>query len=247
MRPECHKEVYALTVNKLSVESDAFYVVVIPANTPDILFTHLPKILFEEFHLIREFIVCLAVNQDMDEEEGEDYTSHQFMQKMSLNDTNGTPEEYYTKDSFDRYGDDLCGLVLSYLSLEDCFRFECLSKQWMRCVFTSRHSLEFNDQLINKLSIKEGLREGCVDWETLRAQLKKCSNIRSIDMTIDSQETAILFEVLMNSCKHSLNAIDVRFHYKTDVKIMDRIVCKYGSQLTAISVPPSGYEVFRKH
>ncbi|CAG2177195.1 unnamed protein product [Oppiella nova] len=72
----------------------------------------------------------------MDEEDGEDYTSHQFMQKMSLNDTNGTPEEYYTKDSFDRYGDDLLD--------EMCIHF--------------KNSLEFNDQLINKLSIKEGLR-----------------------------------------------------------------------------------------
>ncbi|CAG2178437.1 unnamed protein product, partial [Oppiella nova] len=49
-------------------------------------------------------------------------------------------QEEYPKDSFDRFGDDLCGLVLSYLSLKDSFRYECLSKQWMRTVFIRRNT-----------------------------------------------------------------------------------------------------------
>ncbi|CAG2115582.1 unnamed protein product [Medioppia subpectinata] len=36
------------------------------------------------------------------------------------------------KDSFDRFGDDLCEELLSYLSFEDRFRWECVSKQWQR-------------------------------------------------------------------------------------------------------------------
>ena len=34
----------------------------------------------------------------------------------------------YSKDSFDRFGDDLCEEVLSYLTFEDKFRFECVAK-----------------------------------------------------------------------------------------------------------------------
>ncbi|CAG2182036.1 unnamed protein product, partial [Oppiella nova] len=52
--------------------------------------------------------------------------------KMSSFHMMSTEEECHPKNSFDRYGDDLCEVILSYLSLEDCFRFECLSKQWQR-------------------------------------------------------------------------------------------------------------------
>jgi hypothetical protein len=41
----------------------------------------------------------------------------------------------YSKDSFDRFGDDLCQLLLSYLSIEEKISFECVSKQWKELVF----------------------------------------------------------------------------------------------------------------
>ncbi|CAG2166439.1 unnamed protein product [Oppiella nova] len=40
--------------------------------------------------------------------------------------------QIYSKDSLDRFGDDLCQHLLSYLSFEDRFTYECLSKQWQR-------------------------------------------------------------------------------------------------------------------
>ena len=36
----------------------------------------------------------------------------------------------YSKSSFDRFGDDLIELVLSYISFEDSFQYKCVSKQW---------------------------------------------------------------------------------------------------------------------
>ncbi|CAG2116734.1 unnamed protein product, partial [Medioppia subpectinata] len=36
------------------------------------------------------------------------------------------------RQSMDRFGDDLCQLLLSYLSLEERFRYEEVSKQWQR-------------------------------------------------------------------------------------------------------------------
>ncbi|CAG2107735.1 unnamed protein product [Medioppia subpectinata] len=43
----------------------------------------------------------------------------------------------YSKDSFDRFGDDLCEELLSFLTFEDRFRYECISRQWHR--LTRRH------------------------------------------------------------------------------------------------------------
>jgi hypothetical protein len=47
--------------------------------------------------------------------------------KISLN--NKLIDGKYSKNSFYRFGDDLCELLLSYLTLEDKFRFECVSKK----------------------------------------------------------------------------------------------------------------------
>ncbi|CAG2163990.1 unnamed protein product [Oppiella nova] len=48
-------------------------------------------------------------------------------------------QKVYPKDCFDRFGDDLCQHLLSFLSLEDRFRCECVSKQsvaqYILCVF----------------------------------------------------------------------------------------------------------------
>ena len=34
-----------------------------------------------------------------------------------------------TRDSFDRFGDDLCELILSYLPISDCFRLQCVNNE----------------------------------------------------------------------------------------------------------------------
>ncbi|CAG2168725.1 unnamed protein product [Oppiella nova] len=156
------------------------------------------------------------------------------MAKMPMN---GTQEEY-PKDSFDRFGDDLCEVILSYLSFEDCFRFECLSKQWQRSVFTSRHIFSVSDIMPKKSQFNEITDNG---WKALESVVKKWTHITDIHIDIDSQDMERVFEILMNSYKH-LKTIDVRFKPRIDVQIIDRIVCKYGSLLTAISLPPSGCE-----
>ena len=69
------------------------------------------------------------------------------------------------KSSFDRFGDDLIELVLSYLSLKKCFRFRCVSKQWKRLIFNKQKHLDLSrNSHSNELEII----------------LKNCANIRSI-------------------------------------------------------------------
>src|ERR1700728_3934119 len=61
--------------------------------------------------------------------------------------------ETYSSSSFDRFGDDMCELVLSYLSLSDKVRVECVSQQFRRCVYQKQY-----DFTIDK-SVFEGLRK----------------------------------------------------------------------------------------
>ncbi|CAG2101957.1 unnamed protein product [Medioppia subpectinata] len=59
----------------------------------------------------------------------------------------------YPKNSFDRYGDDLCQLLLSYLTFEDRFRCECVSKQFKRTVFASVIDIQISDRLIKQIQV----------------------------------------------------------------------------------------------
>ena len=43
----------------------------------------------------------------------------------------------------DRICDDLCEVLLSYLSFEDKIRFECVSQQFKRTVYQKQHEIRF--------------------------------------------------------------------------------------------------------
>ena len=72
------------------------------------------------------------------------------------------------KASFDRFGDDLSELIVSYLTIEDKFRFQCLSKQWRRLVFNKTYVLmiSVNDnrfvRYVNGYKIKYNVFEKCL-------------------------------------------------------------------------------------
>ncbi|CAG2108735.1 unnamed protein product [Medioppia subpectinata] len=53
------------------------------------------------------------------------------------NEDNRQQAQIYALNSMDRFGDDLCQLLLSYLSLEDRFRLELVSKQFQRTFIDS--------------------------------------------------------------------------------------------------------------
>ncbi|CAG2108186.1 unnamed protein product [Medioppia subpectinata] len=76
----------------------------------------------------------LTITIDDSEDEGEDNVRQQT--------------QMYAKNSMDRFGDDLCQLLLSYLLLEDRFRCECVSKQIQRTVFESVVDITLNEKLI---------------------------------------------------------------------------------------------------
>ena len=52
----------------------------------------------------------------------------------------------YSRDSFTRFGDDLCEEILQYLSISDCLRCECVSKQFKRNVFQRQYKLNLSTE-----------------------------------------------------------------------------------------------------
>jgi hypothetical protein len=53
-------------------------------------------------------------------------------------------QEKFPKDSFDRFSDDLCQLLLSYFSVKQKLLFECVSKQWKILIFNKQQKLSIN-------------------------------------------------------------------------------------------------------
>jgi hypothetical protein len=66
------------------------------------------------------------------------------MKRKEINCEKKTKSGFYC-NSFERFSDDLCELLLSYLSISDKIHFECVSKQWQRLVFNKQQKLILND------------------------------------------------------------------------------------------------------
>jgi len=61
--------------------------------------------------------------------------------RKAVSDSSETKRAKYDKNTFDRFGDDLCGLLLSYLGHNEKLRYECVSKQWQRCIYVNERRL----------------------------------------------------------------------------------------------------------
>jgi len=142
----------------------------------------------------------------------------------------------------------LCGLILSYLSSSDCFRFECLSKQWRRLVYKSAHSLVIYGKEPNSCLKKDDSKPRAMNWKTLQVMVKKLPIITSIYIEINAKTTEKVLEQLLIEC-HNLAAIHVTFGDTIDGQIADQILDKYGHQLTAVSLPKSNdvIKAFNSH
>ncbi|CAG2108402.1 unnamed protein product [Medioppia subpectinata] len=96
----------------------------------------------------------------------------------SLETTDGCEDrqqpQIYAKNSMDRFGDDLCQLLLSYLTFEDRFHLECVSKQFRRTVFESIVCIEINDRFMRQIL-------NTTITETLATITIKCPKIETID------------------------------------------------------------------
>src|ERR1700761_8224828 len=81
----------------------------------------------------------------------------------------------------DRFGDDLCRLLLSYHSFEEHFRHECVSKQFQRSLYDTVDDIVINDELMDKMTKSVRTPTGAAWGQRLPLIMEKCPNIQRID------------------------------------------------------------------
>ncbi|CAG2108403.1 unnamed protein product [Medioppia subpectinata] len=150
--------------------------------------------------------------------------------------------QIYAKDSLDRFGDDLCALLVSYLSLEDRFRLECVSKQFQRTVFTSVVDITLSDRFMQRLLTKAKT----IDTQLLATIAIKCPKIETIDYTsgqplAKNLHNCELYYYYYNDNQlsafvahnQSLRSLDIKYmEYKTNALWME--MCGQLSRLTQL-------------
>ncbi|CAG2113640.1 unnamed protein product [Medioppia subpectinata] len=129
----------------------------------------------------------------------------------------------YSKDSFDRFGDDLCQELLSYMAFKDRFRCECVSKQWQRVVFEGQLALNIKRELFDD------------NFSQIVSILTKCSNIRRVYSEYEEPvfKSFELIFLVINLCHH-LN--DMSFIVSEDnVHWINHFMAKFAKQMQCIS------------
>ncbi|XP_054159522.1 uncharacterized protein LOC128957734 [Oppia nitens] len=84
----------------------------------------------------------------------------------------GLTNDSSSRQSFDRFGDDLSELMLSYLTFEDKLRHESVSKQWHQLIPQTVTDIRFDEKFLQ------------ITDNSLTALLSKCPNITSIDISL---------------------------------------------------------------
>ena len=97
----------------------------------------------------------------------------------SLNE-NSIENRKYRKDSFDRFGDDLCEDIFSYFPIKVIIKYECVSQQWRRTLyqrvnhFVINSKTELMEKLFSSIRLLNIQIEGIPNLEKL---LGKCAHI----------------------------------------------------------------------
>ena len=141
----------------------------------------------------------------------------------------------YSRDSFDRFGDDLCEVLLSYHTFEDKFRFECVSKQWRRLIFNRQHLIDIRF-VYNYFDRK-------INVEVLKLALKKCRNVTSLVIDLYLSNVEEVFDMIVKSCD-KLTSIQTDFE-RIPEKTVEEFCDKFGPKLTKIIFKRTNYEVFK--
>ncbi|CAG2162445.1 unnamed protein product [Oppiella nova] len=108
--------------------------------------------------------------------------------------------QIYCNDSLDRFGDDLCEVLVSYLSLEERIRFECLSKRYQRLLFTAQtmnysNNYAFNNSNVNSIPFQMRF-EGCLK-EPIAQKCHSLSQLIHESIANNAKEMQINYQSLV--------------------------------------------------
>ncbi|CAG2116927.1 unnamed protein product [Medioppia subpectinata] len=137
------------------------------------------------------------------------------------NEDNKQQPKIYAKNSMDRFGDDLCALIVSYLTFEDRFRYECVSKQFQRTVFESVVDITLSDRFINKI-----LKRKKIKRQLLTRIVIKFTNIETIDCRGITKKYEKLFESVVDITLSDRFINKILKRKKIKRQLLTRIVIK---------------------
>ncbi|CAG2100563.1 unnamed protein product [Medioppia subpectinata] len=126
---------------------------------------------------------------------------------------NPKPKKYY--NSFDRFGDDLCQLLLSFLPLKERFRYEFISRQWHRLVFTTQSDLIIDDNLCDTAN----------DNKILSDDLSRMKILFGLKLTFTTNSEAILSQLLSRIGRKcpQLKSLEILFNESTIDNVLQTI------------------------
>ena len=163
------------------------------------------------------------------------------------------------KASFDRFGDDLSELIVSYLTIEDKFRFECLSKQWRRLVFNKQYvwKISRNDKslakslLDNNYKVKNQSFEKCLrklwalfdieinvitDGEVLRIIAENCHHLRRLDIALNDVISDESIEYFGQKCGQNIKSLALEYDHDDPPNEKIRHLLSFTSNLVSLKV-----------
>ena len=135
-----------------------------------------------------------------------------------ITDSNG---RQFSSDSFDRFGDDLTELILSFLTFDDKIRLQCASKQWSSLIFNKQFVFKYCYSRKHTGKHHVHIREAIEKRKRFHNFLKKLfqkSCIRRIDfghIWLDQR----LLEIIAKGCPQ-LNSIAANFYGLRDESIV---------------------------
>jgi hypothetical protein len=126
----------------------------------------------------------------------------------------------------DRICDDLCEVLLSYLSFQHKIRFECVSKQWQKLIFNKQFIIEINEYPNQKENTLNSLMKKRNEFnvKAFESLLKKSKFINNIIIDFNYFNINIE-EVLQLIIKNCNNLKSITFNFNT---ICDQLIEKFG-------------------
>jgi hypothetical protein len=133
-----------------------------------------------------------------------------------------------------RICDDLCEVLLKYLSFEDKIKFECVSKQFQRCVYCKQNVFDI-DSFLDHLIVKrfDDRYEPKLDINAIKSILNKCEFIYKVKANKFFMNREEILLTIANNCKN-LKSIEYDFReLKEEVLLEFGLKC--GQKLREIS------------
>lgn len=171
-----------------------------------------------------------------------------------------TETTVFAEDSFDRFGDDLAELIISYLPLSDKVSLESVSRQWRRTVYGKQTELVLNrsdteeqntlNRLLKDIEVVDyatgfahyaGFK--AIDKKSFESFLKKCPHLKKITFQcyIDGEDLQLVGKYCPYLKSLECNPIGL------NVKTLSQFGGSYGHKLRVMRFNDSNYcSVFLK-